>query len=60
MPQKKLTKIYVDNSSVIVLAKNLVFYDRSKYIDTKFYYLQDCIANKEVATKITKITCFHH
>jgi hypothetical protein len=57
MPQKKLTKIYVDNSSVIVLAKNLVFYDRSKYIDTKFYYLRDCIANKEVATKIT---CFHH
>jgi hypothetical protein len=60
MPQKKLTEIYVDNSSIIVLAKNLVFYDRSKYIDTKFYYLQDCIANKEVATKITKITCFHH
>ena len=56
MQQEKPTKIYVDNSSVIILAKNVVFYDRSKYIGTKFYYLRNCIANKEVARKIT---CFH-
>jgi hypothetical protein len=37
--KKKPTKIYVDNSSVIVLAKNLVFHDRSKHIDTIFHYL---------------------
>jgi hypothetical protein len=39
MPQEKHIEIYVDNSSVIALAKNPVFYDRSKYIDTRFHYL---------------------
>jgi len=36
MPQKKLTKIYVDNSSAIVLAKNLVFHNRSKHMTQDF------------------------
>jgi hypothetical protein len=39
MPQEKHIEIYVDNSSVIALAKNPVFYDRSKYIDTRFHNL---------------------
>jgi len=46
MQQEKPTKIYVDNSSVTALAKNLVFHDRSKHIDTRFHYLRDCITNK--------------
>jgi hypothetical protein len=33
-PQKKPMKFYVDNSLVIALTKDLVFHDRSKYIDT--------------------------
>ena len=53
MSQEKTTDIYAGNLSIIVLANNLVFYDRSKYIDTRFHYLRYCIANKEVARKIT-------
>jgi len=52
--QEKPTKIYVDNSSAIALAKNPVFYDKSKHIDTRFHYLRDCIANKEIEVKYVK------
>jgi len=44
----------MDNSSSISLGKNLVFHNRSKHIDTKFHYLQDCITNKEVEVKFIK------
>jgi hypothetical protein len=54
MSQEKPTKIYVDNSSVIVLAKNPVFHYWSKHIDTRFHYLRDCIINKEVKAKYVK------
>jgi len=54
MPQEKPTKIYVDNSSTIVLAKNLVFHDRSKYIDTRFHYLWNYIINKKIKVKYVK------
>jgi len=39
---------------VIVLAKNHVFHDRSKHIDTRFHYIQDCIINKEIEVKYVK------
>jgi len=59
--QEKPTKIYVDNLSAIALAKNPVFYDKSKHIDTRFHYLRDCIANKKIEVKYVKtqdqITC---
>jgi hypothetical protein len=32
-----------------------MFYDRSKYIDTRFHYIQDCIINKEIEVKYVKI-----
>jgi len=54
MPQEKPTKIYVDTSSAIALAKNPVFDDKSKHIDTRFHYLKDCIANKKVEVKYVK------
>jgi len=44
----------MDNSSVIALAKNLVFHERSKHIDIRFHYLRDCIANKKVEVKYVK------
>jgi len=47
-------KLYVDNSSTIALVKNLVFHNRSKHIDIRFHYLQDCIINKEVEVKHVK------
>ena len=54
MPREKPTKIYVDNSSAITLAKNQVFHVRSKHIDRRFYYLRDCITNKEIEVKYVK------
>jgi hypothetical protein len=54
MPQEMPTEIYVDNSSAIALANNLVFHYRSKHINTRFYYLWDCIANKEIEVKYVK------
>lgn len=44
----------MDNLLVIVLKKNHVFNYRSKYIDTKFYYLQDYIMNKKVEIEEVK------
>jgi hypothetical protein len=54
MPQEKPTEIYMDNSSVIALAKNPIFHNRSKHINTRFHYLWDCITNKEVKVKDVK------
>ena len=54
MPLEKPTETYIDNSLVIALTKNPVFHDRSKHIDTRFHYLQDCIANKKVEVKYMK------
>jgi hypothetical protein len=51
MSQEKPIAIYMNNSSVIALAKNLVFHDRSKHIDIRFHYLWDCITNKKVKVK---------
>ena len=48
MPQEKSTKIYVDNKSAIALAKNPVYHERSKHIDTRFHFIRDHIKNKEV------------
>ena len=44
----------MDNSIVIASTKNLVFHGISKHIDTKFYYLGDCILNNKVEVKYVK------
>ena len=48
------TEIFVDNKSAIALAKNPVFHDRSKHIDTKFHFIRECVAKKEVVLKFVK------
>jgi hypothetical protein len=53
-PQEKLIEIYVDNFPTIALPKNHMFHDRSKHIDTRFYYLRDCITKKKVEVKYVK------
>ena len=35
--------LMVDNPPAIALTKNPVLHDRSKHIDIKFHFLQDCI-----------------
>jgi len=54
MAWEKPIKIYMDNSSAIALAKNPVFHDKSKHINTIFHYLRDCITNKKVEVKYVK------
>lgn len=51
MPQQDLVEICVDNKSTIALAKNLVFHERSKHIDTRYHFIRECIKNKEVKLK---------
>ncbi|KAJ7971537.1 Retrovirus-related Pol polyprotein from transposon TNT 1-94 [Quillaja saponaria] len=53
-PQKEATQIFVDNKSALALAKNPVFHDRSKHIDTRYHFIHECIAKKEVEVKFVK------
>ena len=48
------TEICVNNKLAITLAKNSVFHDRSKHIDTRCYYIRECIASDEVQLKFVK------
>ncbi|KAK2979862.1 hypothetical protein RJ640_002775 [Escallonia rubra] len=52
--QDELTQIYVDNKSAIALAKNPVFHDRSKHIDTRYHFIRESIAKKQVQVKFVK------
>ena len=36
--------LYLDNQSVIFLCKNPVYYDRSKHIDIKYFYIRNKIS----------------
>ena len=36
-------KLNVDNKSAIALAKNSVYHDRSKHIDTRFHFIRQCV-----------------
>ena len=44
----------VDNKSAMTLAKNPVFHDRSKHIDTRYYYIRECITRKDVQLEYVK------
>ena len=48
MEQEDAYEIYVDNKSAINLAKNLVYHDRSKHINTRYHFIRECIARKDV------------
>ena len=54
MLQDEATKIFVDNKSTIALAKNPVFHDRNKHIDTRYHFIRECIARKEVHLEFVK------
>ncbi|RDX98983.1 hypothetical protein CR513_18037, partial [Mucuna pruriens] len=41
-------RIHIDNKSAQVLAKNLMFHERSKYIDTRCHFIRECIVKKEI------------
>ncbi|KAK2980783.1 hypothetical protein RJ640_009568 [Escallonia rubra] len=52
--QNESTQIYVDNKSAIALAKIPVFHDRSKHIDTRYHFIHESIAKKQVQVKFVK------
>ena len=42
------TEILVDNRSAMALAKNPVFHERSKHIDTRYHFIREHVKNGEV------------
>ena len=40
--------LMVDNQSAIALAKNPVYHDRSKHIDTKYHFIRDCVDGGQI------------
>lgn len=52
--QKEPTQIKIDNKSAIAFAKNPLFYERNKCIDTRFHYIRQCVSNKQVELKHVK------
>jgi len=47
-PEEESTVIFMDNKSVIQLAKNPVHHERSKHIDTRFHFLRDHVKEKTI------------
>ncbi|KAH9706546.1 hypothetical protein KPL70_012251 [Citrus sinensis] len=54
LAQEEPTEICIDKKSAIALSKNPVFHDRSKHIDTRYHFIRECIARKEVQIKYVK------
>ena len=54
LPQEEPTKIFVNNKSAIALAKNPVFHDRSKHIDTRYHYIRECVTKMDVQLEYVK------
>ncbi|KAK2986530.1 hypothetical protein RJ640_005572 [Escallonia rubra] len=52
--QDESTQIYVDNKLAIALAKNPAFHDRNKHIDTRYHFIRESIAKKQVQVKFVK------
>ncbi|KAK3014788.1 hypothetical protein RJ639_009214 [Escallonia herrerae] len=50
LTQEDSTEIFIDNMSTIALAKNPVFDNRSKHINTRYHYITEYIIEKAVVT----------
>lgn len=53
LPQEESTEIYIDNKSALTLAKNPVFHDCSKHMNTRYHFIRDCVS-KKVELKFVK------
>ncbi|KAG6520145.1 hypothetical protein ZIOFF_017179 [Zingiber officinale] len=49
--EPKPVTLFVDNKSVIALMKNPVFHGPSKYIDTRFHLIRECIENGQIVVE---------
>ncbi|XP_047318070.1 secreted RxLR effector protein 161-like [Impatiens glandulifera] len=52
--ENEVTTIFVDNKSAQALAKNHVFYDRSKHIDTRYHFIRESITKKDIRLQYVK------
>lgn len=52
--EPKIVKLFVDNKSAIALAKNPVFHGRSKHIDTRFYFIRECVEEGQIAVEFVR------
>ena len=52
---KEPIKIFIDNKSEIALAKNPIFHDWSKHIDSRYHFIRECIERNDVQTKYVKL-----
>ncbi|XP_050897081.1 secreted RxLR effector protein 161-like [Lathyrus oleraceus] len=51
MSREDPVEICVDNKSTLALAKNPVFHERSKHIDTRYHFIRERIKKKKVKLK---------
>jgi hypothetical protein len=47
--EQKVVELKVDNKSALALARNPVFHERSKYIDLRFHFIRNCLADRTVS-----------
>ena len=46
--EQRGVKLMVDNQSAITLSKNPVHHNRTKHIDTRYHFIQQCIEDKNI------------
>lgn len=54
LSESEATTIFVDNKSAQALARNPVFHDRSKHIDTRYHFIRENIMEKEIKLEYVK------
>ncbi|KAK6143244.1 hypothetical protein DH2020_023592 [Rehmannia glutinosa] len=54
LSQVEATEIRIDNKSAQALTRNPMFHDQRNNIDTRYHFIRECIANKEVELKFVK------
>jgi hypothetical protein len=46
-----VVELRVDNQSTLVLAKNPVFYERSKHIRMRYHFIRDCLTEGNIKAR---------
>jgi hypothetical protein len=47
--EPEVVELKVDNKSALALARNPVFHERSKHIDLRYHFIQNCLAEGTVS-----------
>ena len=47
-------KMYIDSKSIMTLAKNLVYHEKSKHINIQFYFIREHVKKKYVGLTYVK------